>query len=236
MERHVGTFWEHFLLLRRHIVIGGLFFIVCAIAVFVQYADQLITLLLKPLASETLAFLSPLGPLLFKIRISMYAALAVAFPVWLLLFLDFVAPALSWQQKIIARIFAVLSFDLSAVAFYITYVFLLPITLDFLMGLVVPGTTVFLTAENYLSFFFLQYIVVLTVAQLPLVIILLSYLNILSPYWLARQRRYVYLALLILFAVLTPTTDAVTLLTVAVPAIALTEFGIAIGKLFHTFK
>lgn len=233
MNKHVGSFWEHVLLLRRHIILGGLFFISTVIAVYVQYSEKLIILLLQPIRGETLAFLSPMGPFLFKIKISMYGALSVAVPVWLLLLIDFISPALMPRKKLVTIIFIALSLTLSAGALYLTYSFLLPITLEFLIGIVVPGTTLFLTAESYLSFFFLQFIVLLVVAQLPLLIILLSYLRILSPFWLTKQRRYLYIGLLVLFAILTPTTDAATLIAVVIPAICLTELGIIISTLLY---
>ena len=107
-------------------------------------------------------------------------------------------------------------------------------SLKVLAGFTVPGTTLLLTAESYLSFFLMQLMVSFVALEIPIVVIVLAYLRLLDPRILARKRKYVFLVLLIGFAILTPTTDVVTLLLVALPAFALCELGIALGKLVYT--
>ena len=98
----------------------------------------------------------------------------------------------------------------------------------------VPGTTLMLTAESYLSFVLLSMLVSFLVLELPVVLIALTYIGILDPFALARQRRLVFIALLIIFAVLTPTTDPVLLMVVVVPAMLLMECGLVIAKRMYT--
>lgn len=232
-EEEVGALWEHVYSLRSHILWGGLFFIITASLVFSYGADIVIEYLLMPLKGEHLVFLSPLGPLFFKIRLSLYGALMLSSPIWIVLFLHFVFPALNKLQKIIASTFIFISAVLTIAALAGTYFYLVPIALRFLIGFLVPGTSFLLTADSYLSFVILQGIVAFVILQLPLVIILLAITKIVNPHTLATKRHFFYPALLVILAILTPTTDAITLAIVFIPAALLVEAGIIIGKIAY---
>jgi sec-independent protein translocase protein TatC len=65
------------------------------------------------------------------------------------------------------------------------------------------------------------------------VTVALSYVRLVNPHFLARQRRIAVLAIITLLAIVTPTTDIVTLGIVAVPAIALWEIGLVVSKAIY---
>jgi sec-independent protein translocase protein TatC len=237
MEYGAGTddlsFWEHLGVLRNYILIGGAIFIGFAILSFSYFDDTLIHYLLKPLPERELLFLSPLGPFLFKIKISIYAALVVAFPVWLVLLLHFISPALSVPKRQTLALFALFAVLLGAASLAITYFYFVPTTLLVLQGFVVEGTRSMLTAESYLSFFMLELVVVFFVLQIPIIITALSYVGVVNPYLLGKNRRFAIIGIVTILAVITPTTDIMTLIIVSVPAILLWEVGIAVSKLVH---
>jgi len=226
-------FWEHLGVLRRYLLIGVLVFIGLACAFFFYGNDAVIGYLLEPLHGQQLVFLSPLGPFFFKIKIALYLAFFVSFPVWFGLLFAFVAPALSSGRRLILAAFGAAIFILGIASLALTYLFFIPKSLAVLEGFVVPDTSLFLTADSYFSFSLLELAVSFVILQLPVVIVALAAARVLDPAILAKNRRVLYIALVALLAVLTPTTDAFTLVIVSVPAILLAEVGIAISRLIY---
>jgi sec-independent protein translocase protein TatC len=230
---HSG-FWEHVGVLRNYLLLGGFVFVVAAIAAFAFSNSVLIELLLQPLHGQELIFLSPLGPFLFEMKVAIYTAILVSFPFWLVFLYLFIAPALPKGRRIALLLFGFCSIVLGAASLVFTYFYFVPTTLTVLRGFAVPGTVLSLTAENYLSFYILEMAIIFFIVQLPVIIVALSYVGILNPNILARNRRYVIVGLVILLAILTPTTDVITLAIVSVPAVILVEIGIFISKLLYT--
>ena len=69
------------------------------------------------------------------------------------------------------------------------------------------------------------------VFEMPLLSWFLGMMNILSSDMMRRYRRHSYVAILIIAAIITPTSDVFTLLVVSLPMIALYEISILItGK------
>ncbi len=230
-EAHRYTFWEHIGELRTYILIGGGIFVGVAILIF-PYEEEFITpYLLSPLDGETLIFLSPFDPLLFKLKIAFYFSFLLSFPLWLFLFFKFVSPALPSGKRLLLVFFGVFSFLLGLGALAVTYFYFVPITLSVLRSFIIPGAAFSLTANGYLSFILLELAVVFFISQLPVVISAFAYVGLINPYSLARQRRFLYLGLVVILAFLTPTTDIFTLLIVTIPAILLAELGISLAKL-----
>ncbi|MFL9827861.1 twin-arginine translocase subunit TatC [Rhodoplanes sp. SY1] len=222
-------FWEHVGVLRSGVLFGATVFIVAAILVF-SYGGDLLTAKLLSAAPSELVFLSPLGPFLFKMKIAFLGGAFVSLPVWLAFFSRFVGTALPREKRLVFYGLVAASFALGAAAIAAAYLYLIPISLDVLSGFTVPGTSLMLTAESYLSFVLLQMLVSFVVLELPVVIIGLAYLRLLDPAALTSRLRVVFLALLIGLAVLTPTTDVFTLLIVAVPSFVLCIAALAVAK------
>jgi sec-independent protein translocase protein TatC len=160
----------------------------------------------------------------------MYAAVAVCVPVWLGVLLHFVFPALTHRQKLASIGFVVASLILALAAGAAAYFYLVPVTFSFLTNFVVPQTSLLLSADSYINFFLLEFIIAFVILQIPLIIVLLSYVRLLNPRILMQQRRLLYIGLVILLAMLTPTTDVFTLIVVSLPAIAVAEAGILVAS------
>jgi sec-independent protein translocase protein TatC len=68
--------------------------------------------------------------------------------------------------------------------------------------------------------------------QLPVVMFLLSKLNIVSPKKMSQYRRYAFLIILVASAIITPSTDPINMAFVAMPLTLLYEVGIVVSRLF----
>lgn len=227
------AFWEHVGILRAGILWCGGVFVLAAIAIFSYGGDTLIAALLKP-APGGLVFLSPLGPFLFKMKVAILGAAAASLPLWLILLSRFVGAALPKEKRAFLYALVAASLVLGAAAIAGAYFYLIPVSIRVLSGFAVPGTSLMLTAESYLSFFLLQLLVAFIVLELPVLIVGLAYLRLLDPRKLQGQWRIMFLVLLIALAVLTPTTDVFTLLIVAVPAFVLCIAALAVARRVYT--
>jgi len=228
------SFWDHVGVLRAYLLWGAGIFIVAWVAMLVIGQRFLMPYLLAPLNGEKLFFLSPLDPLSFQFKVAFLGAFVIAFPFWILLFSAFVAPALSRGKQIALVLFMSAAVLLGYAALYGTYSYLLPLTLTALQAFTVPNTELMITGQNYVNFVLLMLLMAFVVMELPVVISILSYLGIIDPRILIRQRRLLYLVLLGGLAFLTPTTDVMSLLIIAIPAIVLTEIGLGIGTVLYT--
>ncbi len=229
-EEAMQGFWGHIATLRNHLLIGGAVFIVVWGLIFTYGSRTLLYYLLLPLGGQQIVFLSPLGPFFFTIQVSLYAACAACLPLWLALVLNFLFPALSLQKRLVSVGFVIVSLLLSVASLLVSYLYLIPTTLKFLITFVVPQSSLLLSAESYIDFFLLEFIIVFVILQIPLIIVLLAYIRLLNPNVLVRQRRFLYIGMVTLLAILTPTTDAFTLVVVSVPAILIAEAGILIAR------
>lgn len=232
-KEKVDTFWGHLASMRSHMLWAVLFFIICSFLLFVYGTDYIISYLFKPLKGTPIVFLSPLGPLLFKMQVSLYGGLALSAPIWLALLIHFIFPVIPSRQKWGLILFILSSLLLAILSIAVTYFYFVPITLNFLLTLVVPGTAFLLTANNYLDFLFLQTLVVFIILESPLIIVMFTYIGLVNPHTLAQKRQFLYMTLIIFLAIITPTTDAITLAVVFVPTILLVEVGLLMAKVLH---
>jgi sec-independent protein translocase protein TatC len=227
------TFWEHVAVLRSYILIGGGFFLICAIAVFSYGRANLTRYLLATLHGQTLVFLSPMGPFLFEMRIAFVAALIVSFPLWLFLLSRFAGEALPQHKRSRFLWFVVAAAVMAATSLVVSYLYLVPTSFNAFSHFIVAGTSLMLTADSYVGVFLLVTMVCFVVVELPVVLVALAYVRLVNPYTLARYRRYLFVGLLIMLGIITPTTDVVTLLVVTVPAMLFAELGLALAKLVY---
>jgi len=227
------TFWDHVGSLRNHLLLAASVYVAFAFVAF-AYVDQLTHLLLLPLHGEQLVFLTVLGPFLFQMKVAMLAALAPAVPAWIAILFHFAGDGRRSQGLTVATIFIGAAGLLAVASVLASYLYLVPGTLQVLAKIAVPGTSVVLTADSYLDFFFLETIVAFIVFQLPLVINVFAYLRLLDPTKIGGKRRVIYVILLVVLAVVTPTTDVVSLLVAFVPTVLFMEVGIVLARVIHT--
>lgn len=220
------TVWEHVAELRRYVLLS-----VGSVLLFGSlthaYRNELVAVLLRPLGEGvTLQFLSPLDPLLFILTLDLFGGILLSLPVILWGTYRFLAPALprvrTWQVVVVLG--AAILFGLGAVVY--GYLVAVPITLSVLTGFALPGTEPAFTANGYLSFLLTVLVSLVLVFEMPLIMVALSRLGLLEPRALSRKRGHVYLGLLVGVAVVTPTTDLISLALILLPTYAVFELGL----------
>ena len=175
---------------------------------------------------------SPSDPITLFMKIALYIAIGIASPIIIYQIVGFLAPGLTRKEKRLLYLslpFVALLFVLGvSYAFF----FAIPRALAFLSGFM-QDTFNFQPDGNETLGFYLTIMLGLGLAfQLPLVMFLLAKLGVMTPAKMRQGRRYAFLLILVVSAIITPTTDPFNMALVALPLVALYEFGILLSWFF----
>jgi sec-independent protein translocase protein TatC len=220
-----ATLVEHLDELRSRLIVsvvavGGFF------PIPYYFHDHLVEWLMRPLPDDKrLVTLGVTEPFTTSVKLSFYAALALAFPVLIWQAWSFFAPAVAeGRQRIIAR-FVALATLLFAGGMAFSYFIVLPKALAFLTEFDDDLYDIQIRASYYLSFVALMIFATGLVFQLPIFVLALVRLSILTTDQLRRNRKLAYVILLGA-AILLPTVDPVSLAFEVVPLWILFELSI----------
>lgn len=234
-ERSEYTFWEHFFILRRYVVIS-LLAVAGGASLVHYYHATIIEFLFRPLGGVQAVFLSPLDPFLFIFKIDLFGGLILALPVIILCGFLFLAPAMNLRSIAMFSVMFLLSLLSVAGAIAYTIFILVPLSLGFLLSIQIPGIENAFTAQNYLDFLLVQLYMSIGISFIPLVIIFATLMHMLNPYRIGGRRGILYIGITAVLAFLTPTTDLYTLLILLIPALAIFEISILAAKIIHSLR
>jgi sec-independent protein translocase protein TatC len=227
------TLVEHLDELRTRIIISVAAF-VAAFALCFWQNSRLLDIANKPLPGD----LTPITfgvaePFTTTVTISAYAAIVIALPVVLYQAYAFVLPALTTREKrvVVPFLMGVPILFVAGVVF--GYFVVLPAATKFLLNFNDNQFNIQVRARDYYSFFTLTLGVMGLIFQLPIGILAVTRLGIVSPDQLAKNRRYAYVILIVVAALL-PGTDPVTMLIEAVPLLLLFEASLLLARIFGT--
>ncbi|REJ81436.1 MAG: twin-arginine translocase subunit TatC [Bacteroidetes bacterium] len=142
----------------------------------------------------------------------------------------FIKPALHKQERRYAR----------GIVFYTSFLFLCgvlfgyyvisPMTINFLGSYQVSESVKnTITLSSFISTITTMTIISGIIFELPIIVYFLSKIGILNPTFMRTYRRHAVVIILILAAVITPTSDATTLMLVAIPLYVLYELSIFVS-------
>lgn len=227
----MATFWDHLAELRT-LLLRSVFAVVIGALVAHIYHETLIALLLQPVRGTELIFLSPLDPLLFILKVDLAAGGILALPVISWIVFSFLKPAVERRHWLRFCLLFGLAAVLLLIGLTYAYLITVPLSLAFLTSISIAGIGNMITASSYLSFLLLQLLLMAVVFQTPLFVLAGVSMGAFSVATLASHRRLIYLAGLIVLAVLTPTTDLVSLGMVTIPAALVFEGSLVAGCLW----
>jgi Tat protein translocase TatC len=203
----------------------------CAIGLWAVQRFQLVSLLKEPIApyltGGKLVVTSPTEPVMIVLKLGMLVGLVLASPVILWQTWAFLAPALYQREKraVVPSLFVGLLLFLTGVV--LAYLLVVPRALRVLFSFQTEAIAPFITYDNYFDFV-LQVCLALGLSfELPLVILILSWLGVVGPAELNRFRRYAIVLSFIAGAVLSPGTDVFSMVMMTVPLLLLYEIGFA---------
>jgi len=195
------------------------------------FASRFLKILLAPAEGVKPIFLRPTEGFVTYLRVAFISGVALAMPIILYQAIRFIAPGLKSQEKRYLYIIlpgATISFVMG-IAF--AYFAMLPFALRYLLKFGSDIAEAKWAIGEYISFVTTLMLWVGVVFETPLLMFSLAKLGIVTPKMLSRGRKYAALAIAILAAVITPTTDPFNMMVVMVPLLFLYEFGILLAKL-----
>lgn len=239
------TFWDHLDVLRSVLIRIAAAIVVFAVAAFLM-KDELFGVVLAPRSSDFLTY-RLLGAAPFELhlmntglteqfmihmRTAMYAGLLVASPYILYELFSFVSPALYKNEQRYAVWIVGAAYAMFLLGTLVNYFVVFPLTVRFLGTYQVsPDVANMLTLQSYIDTLLGMSLVMGIVFELPVVCGLMGRMGLLTDEWMSEYRRHAVVAILIVAAIITPTTDVFTLFIVALPVYLLYELSIWIVKL-----
>jgi sec-independent protein translocase protein TatC len=168
---------------------------------------------------------------LIHMQMSFLFALVMGFPYILFEFWKFIAPALYEKEKKSFRF----AFSFASILFYaglcLGYFLVFPITLRFLAEYQITRLVVNqLSLDSYIGTFVSLNLIMGIVFEMPMLALILSKLGIVNRSFFRKWRKHAIVLLLILAAVITPTSDPFTLTIVALPLYLLYEISAMIVR------
>lgn len=166
------------------------------------------------------------------VKTSVYAGLMVASPYILYQLFCFVSPALYERELHYATRFVCLALVMFLIGTAVNYFAVFPFTLRFLATYQVSESVVcMLSVSSYMDTLLSMNLIMGLIFELPVACWLLARLGLLRYERMKRYRRHAVVIVLLLSAVVTPTTDAFTLFVVAIPIWLLFEVSMLIVKM-----
>lgn len=223
------SFWEHLDELRGVIWKSLAAWLVASIVAFC-FKEPLFAWIFKPLEpGQTLINIDVTAQFMTHVQVSLCVGFVVALPLIIAWLYGFVAPALYSHEKRYTVIFIGSALLLFAAGVALNYFLIFPLSFRLLSTYQVSGVVVNqISLSSYISLFIVLSVLLGLLFEVPIVTWILSQLGILRREHLKRYRRHVFVAILILAAVITPTGDPFTLLLVTFPVYALYELSILI--------
>ncbi|MEN8193058.1 MAG: twin-arginine translocase subunit TatC [Bacteroidota bacterium] len=229
------TFLQHLEELRWRVVYSLIGILIGTIVtwIFIDFLVENILLIPAKKADINLQNLRPFGQLFLFMQIAIIGGFVLSIPNIFLQVWKFIAPALKKTERkyiTLIVIFSTICF-LSGVAF--AYFIMLPLTLTFAGQFGTPEIENNFAIAEYFSIIISVMLGAALVFELPMLSFLLSKLGILTPQIMRKFRKHSIITILVFAAILTPGTDPVAQVLLAIPLTLLYEISIIVSKVFQ---
>ncbi|MBR2360766.1 MAG: twin-arginine translocase subunit TatC [Bacteroidaceae bacterium] len=251
------TFWEHLDELRDSLIKMVVAVLLCAIVVFL-FKDALFSIILAPQDSQFLTYqlleevssaILPDGlstmdmwnvqlintglaqQFLLHVKAALCAGVLLTSPYLIYLLFHFVSPALYAHERKYALRLVGSGYVMFILGVLLSYYLIFPLIFRFLgtyqVSEVVANTV---TIDSYMDTLMMTCLSMGIVFEIPVVCWILGRMGLINARMMSHYRRHVIVALLIVAAIITPTSDVFTLSIVAFPMWLLYEFSILIVR------
>lgn len=170
----------------------------------------------------------PLEPFSIRIKVSAYLGIFLSMPVILWQLWRFIAPGLYSKEKKYAAAFVASAMTLFLSGAAIAY-WTLPKAIDFLSTIGGGGFVNGYTAQKYLMLIVYMMLAFGGGFEFPIVVIFLQLMNIVSVKQLNGFRRWAYVLIAVVAAVITPSADPISMCALMIPMWVFYEVAIVFG-------
>ena len=250
------SFWDHLDVLRAIIIRIVVVTVLCGIVAFL-FKDELFAVVLAPrnpdfLTYRLLARISglfggdtPDNPVIqlintglaeqfvIHMKTALCAGVLCASPYVLYELFRFVSPALYANERRYVVPIVLNGYIMFMLGVLLSYYLIFPLTFRFLGTYQVSEDVVnMISLQSYMSTLVLMSLSMGIVFEMPVVSWLMARMGLLSSSFMSRYRRHAIVVILIVAAIITPTSDIFTLLMVSLPMWLLYEVSVCIVKLY----
>ena len=251
------SFWDHLDVLRAIIIRIIVVTIVCGIVAFL-FKEELFAVVLAPRNPDFVTYRllvrvsgffggdAPDNPVIqlintglaeqfvIHMKTALCAGVLCASPYTLYQLFRFVSPALYANERRFALPIVVGGYVMFMLGVLISYYLIFPLTFRFLGTYQVSEDVVnMISLQSYMSTLTLMSISMGIVFEMPVVAWLMARMGLLSSSFMSRYRRHAIVVILIVAAIITPTSDIFTLLMVSLPMWLLYEVSVCIVRVIN---
>ncbi len=217
------TLGDHLEELRKRLIAILLIIIVSSIAV-AFFSFEIHQLLVDPyhrLTGLNLTLGSVYGSIDAIMQLSLLAGAVISLPVCIFILWGFISPAFDRKVDRMGKIIVGTSSVLFWSGMYLSWRFILPVSLAFMFGsALLPHTQPLLALDQYYSFLFMILIAGGIIMQIPLVLVILGAIGILTVAWHKKIWKYAVVAIVIFSGIVTP-PDPMSQIFMAIPLLLL---------------
>ncbi len=227
------SFLDHIEELRWRIIYSLIGVVVFTIIAWI-FIDPLIEIvLLKPArdAHASLQNLRPFGQLFLYFEVAIVIGIIASLPNIFYQLWKFIAPALKKKERKYVLWIVFFSTFCFLVGIAFAYFVMLPLTMKFAAQFGTKEITNQFAIDEYMSIIISVMLAAGVVFELPMISFFLSKLGILTPNFMRKYRKHAIVIIMILAAILTPGTDPVSQIMLAIPLVLLYEISIFISKI-----
>lgn len=234
------SFLEHLEELRWRIIKAGIGVILGMIICWIFIDFIINSVLLKPVVDLNshlssgqqpirLQNLKPFGQLFLYMQVAIIGGIILSIPNILYQLWSFIAPGLMPKERKYVKWIVFFSSFCFLFGVVFSYYVMLPAAFQFFAGFGTQDIQNNIAINEYMDFIISVMLAAGIVFELPMVSWFLSKLGILTPAFMRKYRRHSIVAIFILAAALTPGTDPVSQVLLAVPLLALYEASILVS-------
>jgi len=239
------TFWDHLDVLRASLIRMAIVVTGFTVVAFLM-KDTLFSIVLAPRSSHFVTY-QLLGAEVFTlhlmntglteqfmihVRTALYAGVLLASPYILYELFRFVSPGLYANERRYAVWIVGAAYLMFIIGTLVNYFVVFPMTVHFLGTYQVsPDVDNMLTIQSYIDTLLGMSLVMGVVFELPVVCAVMGRMGLITHRMMTAYRRHAIVAILVVAAIITPTTDIFTLMVVSLPIYLLYELSIQIVRI-----
>lgn len=239
------TFWDHLDVLRASLIHMAIVVTGFTVVAFLM-KDTLFSIVLAPRSSHFVTY-QLLGAEVFTlhlmntglteqfmihVRTALYAGVLLASPYILYELFRFVSPGLYANERRYTVWIVGAAYLMFIIGTFVNYFVVFPMTVHFLGTYQVsPDVANMLTLQSYIDTLLGMSLIMGVVFELPVVCAVMGRMGLITNRMMTAYRRHAIVAILVVAAIITPTTDIFTLMVVSLPIYLLYELSIQIVRI-----
>ena len=221
---------EHLTELRKRILYS-LVAIAIGAAVAYNFLEEIMAFLLEP--AGKLYYMQPAEAFFVYVKVTLFAGFLFALPIIFYQAWAFLLPALTMRERLLLSILVPASVLLFIAGLLFSFKLVLPLAMNFFLGMGSADFQPFLSAGSYFDFILTFVLPFGLLFEMPLAMMILAWLGIITSDMLAAKFRIVILVCFVIGALLTP-PDVISQCMMAIPMMLLYGVGyIAVKYILH---